>query len=216
MQILICAATEAEIKPSINFFKTLSLPYSIQFLITGVGLTPTTYQLTKYLATNKPAAMIQAGIGGGFTDKYELCQTLAIKSEALGDVGVMEGDEFKNIFNLNLVSENEAPWHGGKLFNPYIELQKQSDLPRVDAVSVNEVTTNAARIQYYQNTLGVAVESMEGAAFHYVCLMENIPFLQLRTLSNFIGERNKAKWKLKDSIHCLNKELQRIIINFDV
>ena len=55
------------------------------------------------------------------------------------------------------------------------------------------------------------VESMEGAALHYVCLKEKIPFLQIRSVSNYIGERNKKNWNMKESIANLNLELIKII-----
>jgi futalosine hydrolase len=51
---------------------------------------------------------------------------------------------------------------------------------------------------------------MEGAALHYTCLMEKVPFIQLRSISNYIAERNKTKWDMKKSISNLNKAL----INF--
>ena len=54
------------------------------------------------------------------------------------------------------------------------------------------------------------VESMEGAVLHYVCLKENVSFLQLRSISNFVGERNKEKWKFKESVISLNEALQNI------
>ena len=53
----------------------------------------------------------------------------------------------------------------------------------------------------------VMVESMEGAAFHYVCLQEYIPFVQLRAVSNFVGERDKTKWQMREAIENLNREL---------
>jgi futalosine hydrolase len=46
---------------------------------------------------------------------------------------------------------------------------------------------------------------MEGAAFHYVCLTEKVPFLQLRAVSNYVGERNKKNWNIKLAIENLNK-----------
>jgi futalosine hydrolase len=55
---------------------------------------------------------------------------------------------------------------------------------------------------------------MEGAALHYVGLMENIPFIQIRALSNYIGERDKTKWKLHEAVSNLNAELQRLIKNY--
>jgi futalosine hydrolase len=53
---------------------------------------------------------------------------------------------------------------------------------------------------------------MEGAALHYVALCEKIPFLQLRAVSNYVGERDKNKWALREAIANLNMELQRILI----
>ena len=52
---------------------------------------------------------------------------------------------------------------------------------------------------------------MEGAALHYVGLMEKIPFIQLRAVSNYTGERNKKKWKMKEAIVNLNNELIRLL-----
>ncbi len=48
---------------------------------------------------------------------------------------------------------------------------------------------------------------MEGAALHYVCLQEQIPFVQIRSVSNYVGERDKTKWKMKEAIENLNTEL---------
>jgi futalosine hydrolase len=55
---------------------------------------------------------------------------------------------------------------------------------------------------------------MEGAAFHYVCLQEEIPFIQLRSVSNYVGERNKSKWQIKKAVENLNKELLNLIGQF--
>jgi len=41
--------------------------------------------------------------------------------------------------------------------------------------------------------------------------MEKIPFLQIRSISNYIGERNKKNWNMKQSILNLNNELIRFI-----
>jgi len=48
---------------------------------------------------------------------------------------------------------------------------------------------------------------MEGAAFHYVCLQQHIPFIQIRSISNIVGVRDKNKWKMKEAIESLNKKL---------
>jgi len=57
-------------------------------------------------------------------------------------------------------------------------------------------------------------ESMEGAALHYVCISENVPFVQIRSISNYIGERNKQKWDMMNSIVNVNEALIKIINNY--
>ena len=54
---------------------------------------------------------------------------------------------------------------------------------------------------------------MEGAAFHYVCLQQKIKFLQLRSISNRVGERDKTKWAMKEAIANLNIELKKLVKN---
>ena len=66
-------------------------------------------------------------------------------------------------------------------------------------------------IQFYRNAFDPVTESMEGASLHYVCLMEDIPFVQIRSVSNYIGERNKQKWNMMDSIINLNKALKSLV-----
>ena len=49
------------------------------------------------------------------------------------------------------------------------------------------------------------IESMEGAALHYIGRDLSIPFIQIRAVSNYVGERNKAKWKMQEAIYNLNE-----------
>jgi futalosine hydrolase len=52
---------------------------------------------------------------------------------------------------------------------------------------------------------------MEGAALHFIALHQKIPFIQLRSISNNVGERDKTKWKIKEAISNLNEELKNFI-----
>jgi futalosine hydrolase len=127
---------------------------------------------------------------------------------------VEEEGKFRSVFDMKLANSNAFPWQDGKLSNnsPIID---SLGLPKVHAVTVNEISTNPERISYYAKTTGASVESMEGAAFHYVALMEKIPFVQLRSLSNFAGERNKENWRMEDAITSLNETLKSLIVNLN-
>jgi futalosine hydrolase len=210
MHILLCAATEFEINPTIDFIRKQNLNH-IHTLITGVGLTATAYSLTRKIYTKKPELIIQAGIAGCFDEKFSLAKVVVVKNEIIGDLGVEENGKFNSLFDLKLNDANVFPFTNGRLCNNS-EILQQINLPIVDSVSINEISTSEKKINYYKSALGANIESMEGAALHYVALMEKIPFLQLRSLSNFVGERDKNKWLMKEAIINLNLELQSLIL----
>ncbi|MBI5856499.1 MAG: futalosine hydrolase [Sphingobacteriales bacterium] len=212
--ILVVAATAIEIAPFLAEFRNGQFAKTdIDVLITGIGLTATTYSLTKHLRIKKPGLIIQAGVGGCFDKTIALGKVLAIKMETIADQSVIELNKLKTLFDLKLVPQNQFPFKRGWLVNN-CSILKKVKLKKVNAISVNEITTSAEKVKFYRKYFNPAVESMEGAALHYVCLKEKIPFIQLRSVSNYIAERNKKNWNMKDSIENLNKTLITIINNY--
>lgn len=209
MPILLCAATAFEIQPTIDWLQQRP-DHPVEILFTGVGLVPATYALTKAVAAKPWSLVLQAGIAGALDSSLAFGDVVQVKSEAIGDAGVMEHGAFRSLFELQLAGPDEKPWQQQQLINPHVELFDPA-LPTVNSVSINEITTQAERIRYYAKSLGATIESMEGAALHYVCLMEHAPFLQLRSVSNMVGERDKAKWKIGEAIHNLNQQLQNFL-----
>jgi futalosine hydrolase len=212
MEVLLCAATRFEIDPTIQYLASQNIK-NIDILVTGVGLIAATYHITKAVYQKRPQLILQAGIAGALDTNLKLGSVVIIESETIGDLGVMEQGSFRSLFDMKFVQENDAPWTNATLLNATGILDELL-LPRVKGISINEITTLPSRIDHYKNNMGASVESMEGAALHYVGLMENIPFLQVRSLSNFVGERDKSKWHIKEAIENLNKELIPIISKF--
>lgn len=211
MHIIVAAATAKEIQPLLDWRKTAGLEASgCEVLLTGVGGVPTTYSLMESVTRKKPGLMIQAGIAGSFSNSFQE-KVVVIKEEVFGDVGVWENNGFKSIFDLDLAAKNEPPYVNGILNNPHERLLALTGLEQVRSISVSEITTLPERITWFRNQLSPVVESMEGGAFHYVCLNKQIPFLQIRAISNEIGERDKSKWRLKEAIDVLNKKLMTLI-----
>ena len=52
---------------------------------------------------------------------------------------------------------------------------------------------------------------MEGAALHYVCYHQQINYIQLRSISNIVGIRDKNQWCMEKAIHHLNEALIKTI-----
>ena len=211
MFLLLCAATEFEIAPTLRFLEAQQLFSKVSVLITGVGLPSATYKLTKEIGNKPPSVILQAGLAGSLSKDFPLTEVVAVEKDCFGDLGVEEHGTFQTLFDMKLCAADQVPWQGRWLVNPHRSLLQTSGLVTVSACSVNEISTDESRIEHYRQT-GAAIESMEGAAMHYVALMEDMPFLQLRAISNYAGERDKTKWAMQQSITRLNEELQRIIL----
>jgi futalosine hydrolase len=220
MNCLLVAATAREIAGFLEHYRNSDKPsfvdIHIDVLISGIGLTATTYSLTRQFTLKKPDLVIQAGIAGCFDKKIPLGTVVGVKQDTIADESVIASTatgrkKLQTLFDMKLVSPNQAPYTKGWLVNPDDGIMKRNKIKAVKAISVNQITTSKQMIGLYEETFRPVVESMEGAALHYVCLSEKIPFLQLRSISNYIGERNKSKWNMKDSIANLNKELIRLL-----
>jgi futalosine hydrolase len=214
MTCLLVAATPFEIAPFLDYYRDAanrrSNALEIDVLISGIGLAASTYAITKQLQIKKPGVVIQAGIGGCFDKNIPLGSVVVIKQEAIGDQVVIENGKLKTMSDLGLTGKKQFPFLNGQLINKS-ELLKKIKLKKVNGITTNEITTSLQKINLYRDRFDPVVESLEGAALHYVCLMEKIEFLQVRSVSNYIGERNKKKWQLKESIANLNKELIRLL-----
>ena len=206
MKVLIVAATEFEIKPLIETQK------KAEILITGIGITATIYHLTKRLLTHHYDFVIQAGIAGMFPGKFTLGAVVAVKEDAFADVGIEEKGELRTLFEYGFLDKNEFPFSDGKLLNPSVILEK-IPLHAATAITVNMVSDNFIRNENFRQKYHSDIECMEGAAFHYVCLQQKIDFLQIRSISNVVGERDKSRWAIDSAIRNLNSELIKIIDN---
>ncbi len=205
MQILVIAATEMEIAP----FR-VNNP-GVETLITGVGVPATIYRLLKKLQQTRYDLVIQAGIGGTFsTDIAPLGSTVIVQRDVFADLGIEEQKSFSTLFESGFAGSNDFPFKGGQLENNY-DFIKQLPLRKVGAITVNKVSDDSFQSDTFLKKYDAAVESMEGAALHYVCLNEEVPFLQLRSISNQVGERDKARWQFKHSIAALNENLKQIV-----
>lgn len=212
MTILLAAATTFEIKPFLNHYREqpASFRHGVDVLITGIGLMATSYSLSKQLQVKQPDLVIQAGIGGCFDHRIALGTVLAIRKERIADLGVVESGSWLSLSDLGLQHNNSFPFTNGWLPNKN-EVLKKVKAKKVAAVSINEITTSKKRIAAYREKFNPVTESMEGAALHYVALLENIPFIQFRAVSNYVGERNKKKWKMKEAITNLNNEVVQLL-----
>lgn len=215
MRIIVTAATVDEWMPAYlqidSLYTSESKRFKVIFHQSGVGMLASAVSLTKLIAEEKPDFIIQIGIAGCFDTNITLGKVFCIKEESLGDLGVMEDGKWKDIFDLKLEKSSYPPFEKRKLPNSWLTDYNLLKLPEVSAVTINQVTTSAEYMQQLIKKYDAVLESMEGAALHYVCRNFNVPFIQVRAVSNYIGERDKSKWEMKLAIDNLNQTLLKYI-----
>ncbi|MDE3211933.1 MAG: futalosine hydrolase [Bacteroidota bacterium] len=206
MKILLVSATAFEVEPYMRDHP------STEVLITGVGIPSAMFQLTGKLLRQEYNLVIQAGIAGVYDNKIEKGAVVVVERDTFGDLGVYEKGSFRSLFETGLLDENDLPYKNGWLCNPH-KLQEQLDLQKVRGLTINTLTDDPESITRIRNKFNADIETMEGAAFHYACLMLKVPFLQLRSVSNLVGERDKGKWNIQEAVTHLNYEISKTIRN---
>jgi futalosine hydrolase len=66
----------------------------------------------------------------------------------------------------------------------------------VKAVTVNTLHGSKESIKRVKEKFNPEIETMDGAAFFYVCLSEKVPFLQIRAISNFVEIHRIENWNI--------------------
>ena len=214
MDILLTVATKFEIQPTLQLLQKEGFiihGHKIDILITGVGMVSTTYNLTTKLIGKKYGFIIQAGIAGTFSNDLLLGETVLVKQDAFGDIGMEEKGNFTTVFDAGFAAKDEFPFTDGWLVNNN-KMLTTSLLKKVSAITVNKVSDSLLQRQQAIQYFEPQAESMEGAAFHYVCLQQKLNFIQLRSISNAVGDRDKSRWRIKDAIDNLNTELEKLLL----
>jgi len=197
VKILIAAATELEIKPLKKLLAKTSLKKQPDFIITGIGMTATAYHLAKKISGKKYDLAVNIGLAGSFQKKIFIGEVVNVTSESFADLGAEDGNNFLTLAEMGLQKKNEFPFRGEKLFNTtakkYSFLKK---LRQANSITVNTVHGSERSIKSAVRKYNPGIESMEGAAFFYVCMMEKIPCVQLRAISNYVERRNKNNWNI--------------------
>jgi futalosine hydrolase len=212
MHILVVAATEEEIKGVRTIAEKKMIDHlKIDFLITGVGMTSTAYALTKRIASRKYQLAVNIGLAGTFRKEIKMGDAVTVVSDTFADVGAEDGDNFLSAFEMGLQNVDHYPFVNGKLKCDSHEIfTGLKSLKKVKAITVNTIHGNDLSIQKAMKKFHPDIESMEGAAFFYVCMMEKIPCIQLRAISNRVERRDRSGWDIELSL----KNLELTTINF--
>jgi len=138
-----------------------------------------------------------------------------VVEDRFADLGFEERESFVTLGEKEMLHEDEFPFADEILrYLGNFEIKLLNNIPRVKAVTLNTFHYRSENIRKIKEKFQCDVESMEGAAFFYVCLMEKIPFLQIRAVTYYVELRKVENWNMPLSINNLNTTIFEMLCSF--
>ncbi len=225
MKLLITSSTKFEVENIANYLKidisnnnqnfwtTDFLNNRISILVSGIGTFQTMYNLLENLQENEYDFILNIGICGSFTKSLPIGTVVNITEEQFGDFGINNNGNFISMFETKFIDSNIPPFSDGKLINKSYQnkIKIDDNIKNVHSITVNTASGEKEQINNLIKTYNVEVENMEGASFFYVCMKKNIPFLEIRSISNLVEPRNNENWQIMSAVSKLTDAIKIII-----
>ena len=178
----------------------------------------------------RPRLVLQTGIAGGLPSVRELVpaaigDVVLATQEAYSDTGtstphgwqsardlgwpvaLYDGEETGGVFPLDgrlvtaalRVVAAAAAREGEDAFAAI----RPDQHPRVFAgpcITASQVTGVDAEAEELAQRWEALAESMEGAAAAHICVLYGVPFLEVRGISNLVGDRDRAHWQVRRAV----------------
>ncbi len=226
--ILIVAATKNEVKGLFPEINTCSLKMGevykkntrIDILVCGVGPINSAIFLERAILKNNIKGVVNIGIAGSFDIvKLPIGSITIAKKEIWPEYGLKKKGyiDHKGL-NLGLIKLKDKKVIYNEIDIPVeqnlnkIGLSFRDNFYRTTNLTVAGVTGTMDEAQKLKKRYMADVENMEGFSLAYTCLIHDIPFIEIRTISNLVGSRDLVHWDIKKAL----SKLKEISYLFDV
>ncbi|MEV4384170.1 futalosine hydrolase [Micromonospora sp. NPDC049580] len=151
-------------------------------------------------------AVVSAGVAGGFIGRAAVGDTVLGTASIAADLGAESPDGFIPVDELGMPP---ALLGGGSVVpaDPGLLAALRAVLPSATTgpvLTVSTVTGTAASTDELRRRHPEAVaEAMEGYGVAVAAAQAGVPFVELRTISNPIGPRDREAWRLREALTAL-------------
>ena len=219
MRILFTAAEEQELQRAIKAFNEVKQYHQVQaqvdFHLTGIGAVQACHRVTKevmkgVMENNPYTLVINMGIAGSYDlQAYPIGSATVVSREYFADLGFGSSEGFSDLFQYGILNKDEFPYTGGALARqllPYSNIEEVLARYREGAgATVQCVTGTPEKLKELIKTGTSITFRHQGAGVYYAALMEDVPFFELRTVSNAVGERDTSKWNSREALDTLEE-----------
>lgn len=193
----------------------------VLLLPAGMGKVNAAQTLSALLETRSVRGIINFGVGGAYPGSGLRVGDVALAShEIYGDEGVEAPAGWLSTEDIGIpLLERE----GERWFNefPLSAFRVAAARTALDAagiaaaagpfVTVSCCSGTAVRGGVLAERFGAICESMEGAALAHVCALYEVPFLEVRGVSNAVEDRDLARWRLTTASEAAAQAVQVLV-----
>jgi futalosine hydrolase len=171
----------------------------------GVGPAAAAAGTARLLATGRYRAVISAGIAGGFPGRAPVGSIVLGARSIAADLGAETPDGFLPVDELGF-GTSVLPC------DPALLKALTAELPEAivgDVVTLSTVTGTKRTADRLAESYPQAVaEAMEG--YGVAVAAAGLPFAELRAISNPVGPRDRAAWRLREAFAALSTASDRL------
>ncbi|WP_084604492.1 futalosine hydrolase [Desulfonatronum thioautotrophicum] len=198
----------------------------VVLLVTGVGVVNAAFALGRLLgclasdapeSSPPPAGVLNLGVAGAFSlGQLPLATTVVVSTEIWPEYGLLHdsGIDPKGIGLPQGKIGGQPVWDQLRL-SPRQNAQQMglniSSLPEVIGLTVSGVTGTSERARALQSRYACEIETMEGFALAWACCLAEMPFVQVRTISNLVGSREAVHWDLSGAKQALSTTVRGLL-----
>lgn len=199
--LLVVTAVEAEaeaIRAGLGDSAATVIPIGVGQAVAAAG---TARLLALAEATGRPYhAVVCAGLAGGFAGRVEVGGTVVATNSIAADLGAESPDGFLPLDALGFGDPVRPA-------DPGLVVALRTALPRAlagEVLTVNTVTGTAVGADELAARHPAALaEAMEGYGVACAAAQARVAFAELRTVSNTIGPRDRAAWRIREALVAL-------------
>ncbi len=186
-------------------------PMGLDVLITGVGKSNAAAAVARNIEPLRHRFVLSLGIGGLLPGHaLDLASSVLASASVFADEGAQTPDTFLDISAMGFPP---APGLTGSSF-PGHPLAHRALRELVDAVghvaTVSTCSGTGPLAREIAHRSGAMVEAMEGAAIALVAHRMNIPFAEVRIVSNTTGDRAEQRWDIDGALRALERISSRL------
>ncbi|OMF37360.1 futalosine hydrolase [Paenibacillus sp. FSL H8-0548] len=214
-RVLIVTAVDAERDAVLRGLQGLQ---GVDVIAAGVGAAAAAARTAAALvSTAEPYRLvISAGIGGGFTERAAIGSLVVADLIVAADLGAETPDGFLSLDELGFGSARITP--STKWNSRLVDAIQAAGLsvcsgPILTVTTATGSAETTAALEARIN--GAAAEGMEGHGVAVAAAGLGIPVTEIRAISNAVGPRDRAAWRIGEALASLEaacKAIQEVLI----